>query len=456
MSATSDRRRAIRVALRLGVVMLASGAQAQEIETSLRAVMRALGLPGGEAVVTYGTVSVSYIAPGDAEATTAIQAVRDWRPDFDQLAAAAALVRAIRDGKVDLDAAEAELDRIMAAEHPYPRWLLFAAPALLSMAVTILFGGSIGDALTTLAIGLAVQPALERIEHSELPPFFQVVFGVAATALLVVLLVKLNLPIHGSLVLTGSLLRFLPGAALVSGMHDLISGSLMSGVARLAEVLLLGAAIAGAASLVLAFGEHIDVQLRITIAGRTDWPSLVIVAAGSAAVALYAVRVGVPQHKLASVAALGALAVVIAEGLTPVSSYLSQISRTLLAALAIGVLGRWLAHRSGAPGALWMVPAILPLLPSPSTLLPLLAETETARQALQGRAMETAFAIGVGVACGSIVVATYLRNRERLIEGVAAVVSDGPSTSVGRLAQNLTRRWGGQGSAAEGSDAERG
>jgi hypothetical protein len=96
-------------------------------------------------------------------------------------------------------------------------------------------------------------------------------------------LVKLDLPIHGSLVLTGRLLRFLPGAALESGMHDLISGSFTSGLARVAEVLLVGGAIAGAASLVLAFGESIDVQLRITTVGRVDWPAVVIVAAGTTA-----------------------------------------------------------------------------------------------------------------------------------------------------------------------------
>ena len=136
LPATPDRRRAVRVALRLGVVMLASGAQTQEVETSLRAVMRAFGLPGAEAVITYGAVPVSYVAPGDAEATTAIQVVRQWRPEFNQLAAAAALVTAIRDGHAGLEDADAELDRIVVAEHPYPRWLRFAAPAVFSFAIT--------------------------------------------------------------------------------------------------------------------------------------------------------------------------------------------------------------------------------------------------------------------------------------------------------------------------------
>jgi len=441
MSAAADRRRAVRLTLRLGVVMLARGAHAHEVETAMRNVLRGFGLPAAEAVITQATVSVSDISPDDAETTTAIQAVRDWQPDFTQLTATAALVEAIRDGRTDLDTAEAELDRILTGKHQYPRWLRFAAPALLSFAVTIMFHGSLGDAATTLAIGLAIQPALEWIQRSELPHFFQVVFGVSATALIVVLLVKVGLPIGGSLVLTGSLLRFLPGAELVSGMHDLIAGAYMSGVVRLAEVILLGTAIAGSASLILTLGENLDVQLRITAAGAVDWPAVVIVAAGAVAVAFNACRLGVPARTLFSVVVLGALAVVIAQGFTPLFDDLSRNARTLLAAVLIGALGTYLAHRRRAPAAIWTVPAILPLLPAPATLLPLLAETEAARQALQGQALETAFVIGVGVASGSIIVATYQRSRERWLEPVVDAVSDGMSRYVVQPAQRQVRRW---------------
>lgn len=51
--------------------------------------------------------------------------------------AAPALVRATGDRRVGLETAEAELDRVEASVYPYPRWLGFAAPALLSMAVTL-------------------------------------------------------------------------------------------------------------------------------------------------------------------------------------------------------------------------------------------------------------------------------------------------------------------------------
>lgn len=402
------RRRGVRLALRIGVMLLGSGAQSQEAEEHVRRVMRAFGLRGGDAIVTSDSVSVSYIAPGDAETTTAIQAVRDWRPDFSQLAQVAALVRAIIDGRIDIPAAERELDRIGALVSPYPHWLRFAAPALLAGAVTIMFGGSPVDAAATLAIGLALQPAQERIERSALPLFFQTVFGVSATVLLVVALAGLRFPIDASLVLTGGLLRFLPGGQLVSGMRDLIARKIVPGTANLAEVMLLGVAIAASASLVMVVGRTLlGVDLSIAGAGRHDWPVLATLVAGIAAVSGYAIRLGVPRDVLASVALLGGLIVLVAEGVFDLAARTDPNVRTLVAALLVGLVGRTLANRWDRPAAIWLAPTILPLLPAPATLLPLLAETEQAREALQGQALATAFLIGVGVASGDIVASAY-------------------------------------------------
>jgi len=257
---------------------------------------------------------------------------------------------------------------------------------------------------------LAIEPAVARIERSELSSFFQVAFGVSATALLVLILVAAGAPIDGGLVVTGSLLRFLPGASLVSGMHELIDGALASGVARLAEVSLISLAIAGSASLVFAVGEQVDVHLRITADGLVHWPATVVVAAAALAVTFNACRLRVPRRTLLSVTVLGGIVAILDRGLVPGLGSLSHPARVLVAALVVGTAGRLLATWLRAPGAVWMVPAILPLLPTPLSLLPSLAQTEAARHALEAQAVETAFLIGVGVASGSILVESYQRH----------------------------------------------
>jgi len=423
----------MRLALRMGVALLASGALATDIEMTLRRVMPALGLPGAEAVVTYSTVSISWVASGQAETSTAMQAVRRWRHDFSRLAAVGALARDIRAGTVDLPAAEEALDLIVARGRPYDRAVLLVAPGLSATAATVLFGGSGLDALATLLIALAIQPVLSRIGGSDLPQFFQVVAGVVSTAAAVVLLVAASLPIDGGLVLTGSVLRFLPGNALVAGMRDLIDRSIVSGTARLAEALLLGSAVAGGAALVLAAGSELGVRLQLSADGSGSWPLPATILAGALAVAFYGVQLGTPRGALVGAGVLGGLAVAVQEGL------LTSLpgSPTLLAALAVGVLGRLIARRAEAPASLWVVPAILPLLPGLAIVQAMLAETPAQQASLLLGALVTAFTIGVGVASGDIVVAWWQQLHERVVEPAVGLVTVGVS-ALGSLASDRT------------------
>ena len=57
-----------------------------------------------------------------------------------------------------------------------------------------------------------------------MPPFFRVAMATALATILAVILVGGGVPINGGLVVTGGLLRFLPGGALVAGMRDLDRG----------------------------------------------------------------------------------------------------------------------------------------------------------------------------------------------------------------------------------------
>ena len=214
----------------------------------------------------------------------------------------------------------------------------------------------------TMLIALIVQPALSGLDRSTLPPFFRLVFGAAASALLVAVIVKLGVPITGGLVLTGSLLRFLPGYALVSGFRDLIDQSMISGSARLAEALLLAAGVAGGTLLGLAVATRFDVHLTIETVGRTDWGYVVAGLAAFVAVGAFAIRLGVPKASVGQAAALGGAAWLAFIGVAD-AGLLEPSLATLGAAIIIGVVGRFIARRMEAPAALWVVPAILPLLP---------------------------------------------------------------------------------------------
>jgi uncharacterized membrane protein YjjP (DUF1212 family) len=356
-----------------------------------------------------------------------VRIVRARKNDFSKLARAAEFVDAVERGELTLDEAEAHIVELEKPKWPYSRVVEYLAPPLSATGSTLVFGGSGLDALATLGIALAVQPALAWLDRSTLPPFFRAVFGAAASTLLVAVLVGLDAPVTGGLVLTGSLLGLLPGYALVSGFRDLIDQSIISGTGRLAEALLLGAGVAGGTALSIAVAENFGVRLSLITTGLVDWSQGVSVVAAVLAVGAFAVRLGVPRVFVWQSALLGAVAWVVYLAIAGGGRDVQSSLATFAAALLAGSLGRILARRQRAPSALWVVPAILPLLPGLQIVLALLAPTDQERVAGLVAAATTAFTLGVGVGMGDIIVATLFSVRDRLVSpavGVAAQAAD--------------------------------
>jgi uncharacterized membrane protein YjjP (DUF1212 family) len=414
--------RVLRLAMRVAVNQLASGAQTDDVEAAVRDVARRYGLRGVQAAITFSMISIS-LDTGETNPITMLHFVPDRTVDFDRLAATAALVRTIRSETLPITDAETELDGIEGGRPAYGRVAEFAAPALSAAGSTLVFGGNALDGTATLGVALLIQPALAAISRTTLPPFFRVGFGAAASALLVALLFGIGLPIVGGLVLTGSLLRFLPGYALVSGFRDLVGESIMSGTARLAEALLLGAAVAGGTALALAIAGALGVSLSLVVIGGIPQPLPIVAPAAVVAVGAFAVQLGVPRRSVLPAALLGAVGWLLYLAATDVNHVDAAVA-TFAAAIAIGAVGRLLARWQSTPAALYVVPAVLPLLPGLALVRAMLAETDAARVSGLIDAILIAFLIGVGVASGDIFVTTIRTLREHVVAPAVGAVTD--------------------------------
>jgi uncharacterized membrane protein YjjP (DUF1212 family) len=449
---SSDAGRTLKVAMRVAVAMLASGGSTGDVEATVREVARAYDARGVQAAVTFSTISVSQYT-GDGPPVTLLHLVRDRTTDFGRLAGVSAIVRRITARSLGLDAAERELGRLEEAVPAYRPWVRFAAPGLSAAGSTLMLGGNELDAAATLAIGLTVQPLLSMLDRSTIPPFFRLATGVAGTTLLVALLVGLGASVNGGLVLTGGLLRFLPGYALVAGFRDLIEGSMVSGTARLAESLLLAAAVAGGASLALLVAARAGVVLSLASAGWTAWGPWAMLAASALAVGAFAVRLGVPHREAVQAAGVGVLAWAAFSGITA-GQIVDASAATFAATVLIGTLGRLLARRYRAPAALWVVPAVLPFLPGLQLVQAMLAETDQAQLSGLVAAAGTAFVIGTGVALGDVLVQVVRGVRDQVVRPVVGAVADGVEVLVvGPVGRAVEQVRAGQ-PAAPGPDTE--
>ncbi len=437
--APGDPDEVLRFAMRIGVAMLSSGAQSDEVEDAVSATAKGFGLAGVQAVVTFSTISVSYYTSPDLPPATLLHLVRDRRADFGRLAAASGLVRRVHDSSISLEAARTELDRITAAPPRYGPILAFLAPALSAGGAAVVFGGDWEEVAATVAVALATQFALRPLSRSRMQPFFRAVISAGVSTLLVALIVGLGLPVSGGLVLTGSLLRFLPGYALVSGFRDLLGESILSGTARVAEAVLLGAGIASGVAIGLSVAGIFGVDLEIVTIGQTDHGLLVALGAAFVLVAGFAIWLGEPPATVGLAAIIGATGWLVARPFAAPFGPLDPNLALLAATIVIGALGRVAARRRAAPPALWVVPAIMPLLPGLQLVQAMLGADDAARITGLVGAATGAFLIGTGVASGDMAVQGILRVRDGVVAPAVGAVVEGVDTLVLQPATRAAR-----------------
>jgi uncharacterized membrane protein YjjP (DUF1212 family) len=139
--------------------------------------------------------------------------------EYDRLTDLASIVSRVQDGRLSFDQVEAELDVIEGRVRAYASREILLATSASAAASTVLFGGGIPEAIAAaVAIGAAQSP-VARLGATGLPAFFQNVIAPAIVTLVAVALIGLHLLINGPIVVTGAILLFLPGAALVASMR---------------------------------------------------------------------------------------------------------------------------------------------------------------------------------------------------------------------------------------------
>ncbi|MFC7612636.1 threonine/serine exporter ThrE family protein [Actinokineospora soli] len=165
------------LALRIGDVQMASGAGAADVTATMLAVTGAYGLPHCEVDVIFTSITVACHRGTEMSPVTSLRVVRSRSLDYTRLAHLETFVRDITAGRVPLQDAHSELDKIVEANHPYPRWVATLAWAGMAAAITILIGGQAEMALWAALITAVVDRVGRLLNKRALPFFFQQVVG---------------------------------------------------------------------------------------------------------------------------------------------------------------------------------------------------------------------------------------------------------------------------------------
>jgi uncharacterized membrane protein YjjP (DUF1212 family) len=357
------------LALRIGEILMASGAGASDVTFTMLALTESFGLHC-EVDVIFTSISVCCHRGVERSPVTAQRVVRSRSLDYTRLIDLERLVHRITTHQLTAGEARTELARIYAAPHPYPRWVATAAWALMAAAIVVLLGGGATISVAAALITALIDRVGRLLNRRNLPFFFQqVVGGGLATGITLSLMHLGLLPpgVQPAVVVAGAITVLLSGLSVVSTVQDAISGFNVTAAGRAMEVTMMSA------------GLVTGVVLALFVAVRFGLPSAPLAAAlpptalqlpaqviaGAAASAAFGLACYATRRALLVAAGAGALGAAVHSALA--LGGVNSIVATAVAAVAIGFAGGTISRRLRIPPLVVAVSGLTPLLPGLTT-----------------------------------------------------------------------------------------
>lgn len=401
-------RKTIDFALHLAESMFRYGAGALEVETSIIAVTAALGLKNIEVDITNQSVAINY-APKDQTPISLLRVVRSWTNNYAGLAQVHQLVTDVVAGGVGRDEAVRRLDEIIHSSKPYSRWMVTVAFGVFSAVFVGILGGGVGASGIAFLSNLLISLLARQLSKRRVPDFFITASCAFVVTFIALLLDQFGVPIEPAIVVVGGILLLLPTGRLVSSVQDAINGFPVTAAGRfLSTVLTFGALVAGiAVALVVGTVTGMEeIEVTETFPPAYEWWALIILTA--VAVLAIGITEQTAWKLLLPTAGVGVVGYLVLWGATAFG--VGDRFSPAVAAVVIGLLGRVVALKMGAPQLVVAVPAALILLPGLTIFRSMYVLTLEESQILIGAGgMLNAGAIVLGVAAGIVLGDTLAR-----------------------------------------------
>ncbi|MPZ62479.1 MAG: threonine/serine exporter family protein [Propionibacteriales bacterium] len=447
------------LALRVGEVVLASGAGAADTTASMLAVTEAVGFRGCETDVSFTSLSVSYQPSPDDPPETRMRRVYHREFDYSRLTAVDHLVRDLVAGTINQDEARKRLDTYVSTGRPIPRWASTLGWGVMAAGVALLMGGTWVVMVVAFLATMLIDYLNRQLGRRRIPVFYQQVLGgfvatmaaVGMQALSDTLEFDFLASANSSQVVAAAIIVLLSGMGIVGAVQDALTGFYVTAAARSFEVVLLTGGIIGGVTGGLVLVSRFDVSLVVapTDPRGIDYLPLAVLGAAITASAFVFASYA-PFRTILPAALMGILGQVVYRAV--VETGVGVAWGSALAAVLVGVTAFSVAGRMRVPPLVVVVSGIVPLLPGMSIYRGLyqMFDPESSTGAFLGMtSLVTAATIAVALAAGVILgeyVAQPLKREARRLETRLA----GPRL-VGPLRIKRSRRSRRRGPAPEGS-----
>ncbi len=403
------------LALRIGEMLLSSGAGAADVTATMLTVTQACGVRRVSADLTFTELTLRHQPSIEEPAAIQTRRLNRREIDYQHLTLVDKLVADLASGTITRDEAREQVAKIVSSGHQRNRWAVTLGFGVMGAGLALTLGG--GPVVSGLAFLAAA--AIDRLQHVMVPRRIPSFYQQAACGLLATLVavgaVALHLQVDPSRVVTACIIMLLAGIGFMGAMQDALTGFPLTAGARLLDAVLATTGVIAGVSGGLTVGALFGVDLGDLVPGATAWSQASVIVAGAAvAAAAFAWANYAPLRSLLAVAVVAALGQAVSLAVERLA--LGSTWAAAAAAVTIGAACYTAAGRIRVPPLVVVVPAVVPLLPGLAIYqgLALLAQNQDGVLAIAA-AGATAIALASGVILGQYL-SQPLRREARWLE----------------------------------------
>ncbi|GAA5109115.1 threonine/serine exporter family protein [Alloalcanivorax gelatiniphagus] len=434
--------------LRIGEMLLSSGAGAADVTATMRSVADHLGLRSADIDVTFVSLSMSYQRSPDDVPTLMIRHVTQRDIDYEDLTAVDHLVRDVLTDRADLYLARSRMATIVSLGHAFPRWAVTIAWAVMAAAVGVFLGGGLVVAVVAAVAAVLIDRVQLVMARRRLPFFYLQVAGGTIATLLAAAVAASPVEVDPSVVVTANIILLLAGIGLMGAVQDALTGFYLTASARLIEAMMATAGIIAGVALGISVADGLGLELGQLVPGKASASDLPAILGGAAvSAAAFSVASYAPRRAVLPVGLITGVAALISQAVS-VSGF-GRAAAAGAAAFFIGLVAYAVAGRVRVPPLVVAVPAIVPFLPGLSIYRGLTFLADGGFFVSQGifalmTAMSVAIALASGVILGEYVAQPLKREARRLENRLAGPRLVGPFRAMTRAERRALRKSSGE------------
>lgn len=224
-----DFKRRVNFIVKFGRALHAVGSPAHTLEGTLQEMSLMMGIKG--TFLSLPTSIHSYFSNGEEEVTR-IERVEPMGVNLGKLSQVDLVSQEVVGNRISFEDAVTKLDQIMMSEDPYGKRIRIIYFVLSVAGFQILFGGTWGDLIASLTVGLLLGFISLARPIGLVSQMFESIVAIVA-AFVTYLLAKWIPNLNVGVIILSSLIIFMPGLYITIAISEIATQNLVSGTARL-------------------------------------------------------------------------------------------------------------------------------------------------------------------------------------------------------------------------------